>query len=73
MKLEMDKLLESLSERESHILRLHFGLDGKTPRSFEEIGRVLKLSRERVRQINGIALMKIKQRSYVDDMKVYIV
>lgn len=73
MKQEMEKLLNRLSDREAEVLRLHFGLNGDTPQSFEEIGRLLKLSRERVRQINSIALSKLKQTSTLEDLKLYIV
>lgn len=71
-KQELYKILNQLSDRESTIVRLHIGLNGETPRSFEEIARVLKLSRERIRQINGNALSKLKQNSMVNDMEVYI-
>lgn len=73
MKQEVEELLKTLSDREANVLRLHFGLNGETPQSFEEIGRLLKLSRERVRQINGIALSKLKQTSTLDRLKMYIV
>ncbi|XP_060669990.1 RNA polymerase sigma factor sigD, chloroplastic isoform X2 [Ziziphus jujuba] len=72
MKQEVKKLLKSLSDREAHVLRLHFGLNGKSPQTFEEIGRVLKLSRERVRQINGIALSKLRHTSIVDNLRLYL-
>ncbi|KAL1811664.1 hypothetical protein ACET3Z_021729 [Daucus carota] len=62
-KQELEKILNQLSDRESIIVRLYYGLDGKAPRSFEEIGNVLKLSRERIRQINGTALSKLKQNT----------
>lgn len=73
MKQELEGLLKTLSDREANVLRLHFGLNGGTPQSFEEIGRLLKLSRERVRQINNIALSKLKQTSILDRLKIYIV
>ncbi|KAH0981598.1 hypothetical protein GBA52_008775 [Prunus armeniaca] len=73
MKQEVEKLLKTLSDREANVLRLHFGLNGESPQSFEEIGRLLKLSRERVRQINGIALSKLRQTSTLDNLKLYIV
>ncbi|XP_010557806.1 PREDICTED: RNA polymerase sigma factor sigD, chloroplastic isoform X2 [Tarenaya hassleriana] len=66
------KLLETLTERESRVLRLYFGLNGETPMSFEEIGKKLKLSRERVRQINGIALAKLRNEHNVNDLKMYL-
>ncbi|KAA8515643.1 hypothetical protein F0562_018746 [Nyssa sinensis] len=72
MKQEIEKLLKTLCDREVHIVRLHYGLNGETPWSFEEIGRQLKLSRERVRQINHTALSKLKQNSMIDNLKVYV-
>nr|QKY65008.1 plastidic RNA polymerase sigma-subunit 4 [Passiflora tenuiloba] len=74
LKQELEELLQTvLTPREAHILRLHFGLTGQTPQSWEAIGRLLKLSRERVRQINYIALSKLRQKSIVDNLKAYIV
>ncbi|KAI4323454.1 hypothetical protein L6164_023057 [Bauhinia variegata] len=73
MKQEAKKLIETLTKREAEIVRLHFGLNGESPKSFEEIGRLLKLSRERVRQINGIALSKLKETTIVDSLKYYVV
>nr|AKC88710.1 sigma factor [Hypseocharis bilobata] len=74
IKQEVEKLLNTLSERESCILRLRYGLDGITPRSCEEIGIILNLSRERVRQIKNIALTKLRESSLADNLKMlYIV
>lgn len=72
MKQEVEKLLKTLSKREAQVLRLHLGLNGETPQSFEEIGSVLELSRERVRQINGIALSKLRNTSIVDYLRLYL-
>ncbi|KAK3017290.1 hypothetical protein RJ639_006394, partial [Escallonia herrerae] len=72
MKQELEKIVNLLCDREAHILRLHYGLDGETPRSYEEIGKLLKLSRERVRQIYRTAMSKLQQSSLVDNLKVYI-
>lgn len=69
---ELENLLKILCEREAYILRLHYGLDGVTPQSFDEIGRLLKLSRERVRQINRIAISKLRQSIVVDNFDVYM-
>ena len=71
MKQEVERALNTLCEREANILRLYFGLNGETPLSFEDIGRLMKLSRERVRQINSIALSKLRQTSLVDCLKLY--
>lgn len=73
MKQGVVKLLNTLEKREEEIVRLYFGLNGETPLSFEEIGKLLKLSRERIRQIHGIALSKLRQNTIVDSLKFYVV
>lgn len=74
LKQELEKLFQTvLTEREAHILRLHFGLNGQTPQSCEEIGRLVKLSRERVRQIIGAALSKLRHKEIVEPLKAYAV
>ena len=54
-------LLNDLDEREAKILRMRYGLDGEEPLTLKEIGRKIRLTRERVRQIEGEALRKIKE------------
>lgn len=54
-------LLDALDDRESKILRLRYGLDGREPRTLKEIGAEIHLTRERVRQIECEALRKIKE------------
>ncbi|XP_060217368.1 RNA polymerase sigma factor sigD, chloroplastic-like [Lycium barbarum] len=71
MKQDLEKLLHNvLCDREAMILKLHFGLNGDTSQSFEEIGRVLKLSRERIRQINCTALSKLRESTMLDNFKM---
>ena len=53
-------LLDDLDERESKILRLRYGLDGEEPLTLKQIGVRIRLTRERVRQIECEALIKIK-------------
>src|SRR5476649_1158781 len=60
-----------LSEREQQILNLRFGLAGTDdPKSLEEIGRVLGITRERVRQIEGEALRRLAERREIAALKV---
>ena len=54
-------LLSDLDERDSKILRMRYGLDGGEPMTLKEIGVKIKLTRERVRQIECEALQKIKE------------
>lgn len=73
MKQELEDLLKTLTQREEKILRLYYGLNGDTPLTHEQIGKVLRLSRERVRQIIGIALKKLQQTDNLNNLKVYVV
>ena len=57
---EVDRLLTSLGERERQILRLRYGLDRGEPRTLEEVGAELSLTRERIRQIERSALAKLR-------------
>lgn len=52
-------LLDAIDEREAKVLRMRFGLDDRETRTLKEVGRVLNLSRERVRQIEHEALRKL--------------
>lgn len=55
------KLVENLPEREARILRLRFGLDSGQEQTLETVGRKLKLTRERIRQLQNMALQKLRQ------------
>jgi RNA polymerase primary sigma factor len=57
---EVDKLLSALEAREREILRLRYGLDSGEPRTLEEVGVTLCLTRERIRQIEQSALSKLR-------------
>ncbi|MCE0497017.1 MAG: RNA polymerase sigma factor RpoD/SigA [Methylacidiphilales bacterium] len=54
-------MLHVLDERELKIINLRFGLDGKKEMTLEEVGRKFKVTRERIRQLQNIALRKIKR------------
>ena len=54
-------LLHVLDERELKIITMRFGLDGKKEMTLEEVGRKFKVTRERIRQLQNIALRKIKR------------
>ncbi|XP_064960522.1 RNA polymerase sigma factor sigD, chloroplastic-like isoform X2 [Musa acuminata AAA Group] len=63
----LEKALKTLSDREEYIVRLHYGLNGETVRSCDEIGRLMNLSRERVRQIHCGALKRLREdKSFVE-------
>lgn len=55
------ELVQKLPDRESAILRYRFGLDGNNERTLEEIGEKYGVTRERIRQIQNIALAKLRR------------
>jgi RNA polymerase primary sigma factor len=59
----VEEALGTLKEREAKILRLYFGLDSQEPMTLEEIGSILGITRERVRQIKEKALLRLRHAS----------
>lgn len=57
---DIDQALSYLEPRERQIIELRFGLNGKEPESLEEVGKHLKLSRERVRQLEERCIKRLK-------------
>ena len=64
--------LAGLKEREAKILRLYFGLDGSEPMTLEQIGAVLNITRERVRQIKEKALSRLRHVSRARALESYL-
>jgi RNA polymerase primary sigma factor len=69
---DIERSLLSLSGRESDVVRLFYGLNGKTPLSLEEIGLLFDLTRERVRQIKEKAIRRLKHTSRCRSLKTYL-
>jgi RNA polymerase primary sigma factor len=64
--------LESLSDREAKILTLYFGIGREEALTLEEIGRILGLTRERVRQIKEKAIKKLRHASRSSYLQAYL-
>jgi RNA polymerase primary sigma factor len=58
---EMDGLLDVLDKREQKIISQRFGLDGGTPKTLEDVGKDFGITRERIRQLQNIALTKLRR------------
>jgi RNA polymerase primary sigma factor len=58
---EIDRALRTLPPRDAKVLRLYFGLDGGREHTLEEIGGMLGVTRERVRQLRDRALKRLKE------------
>ena len=69
---DVEKTLKVLSSREEDIIRLRFGIGREMPYTLEEIGRVMGLSRERVRQIEASALKKIQQAEEQGSLREFL-
>lgn len=61
LKEQIEDMLQLLSERERNVLELRFGLKDGKPRTLEEVGKYFDVTRERIRQIEGKALNKLKK------------
>ena len=67
---ELQEALASLNERMRHVLELRFGLNGQLPRTLEEVGSELGVTRERVRQLESRALRELQ--SVAPDLRLYL-
>jgi len=56
----LEKILHTLSSRQRRVLELRFGLDGRPPRTLDEVGRTFNVTRERIRQIESQSLKRIR-------------
>lgn len=57
---QLDRILETLTPREQTVIRLRFGIGQDEPRTLEQVGQSLSVTRERIRQIEAKALKKLK-------------
>jgi len=69
---QMKDILDSLSPRERHVLRLRFGLDDGQSLTLEEVGQKFGVTRERVRQIEAKALRKLRHPTRSRKLKDYL-
>ena len=65
-------VLNFLNQREKTILIKRFGLDGSNKKTLEEIGKSMGFSKERIRQIENIAIKKLKERDDVHHLLEYL-
>ena len=72
LKEQLVEVLGTLTEREQKVLRLRFGLDDGRARTLEEVGKEFNVTRERIRQIEAKALMKLRHPSRSRKLKDYL-
>jgi RNA polymerase primary sigma factor len=69
---DMQKALDTLTDRERAILSLYFGIEGEEPLTLEEIGKRMNLTRERIRQIKEKAILRLRHNSRSKYLKGYV-
>ena len=72
LKIDIERALSTLSDREAEIARLYFGIGREHPLTLEEIGQRFGLTRERVRQIKEKALRKLRQKHRREELVAHI-
>lgn len=65
-------LLEHLDERERRILQHRFGLDNTKPKTLEELGKILGFSKERIRQLEDLAINKLRAKNDIETFREYL-
>lgn len=72
MKEDLDKVLDSLNIREKQVIRWRFGLDDGRMKTLQEIGELMGVSRERIRQIESCAFRKLKNKRRTKHLQQYL-
>lgn len=73
MREDLDKVLDSLSTREKQVIRWRFGMEDGRMKTLQEIGETMRVSRERVRQIESSAFRKLKNKKRNNHLQQYLV
>jgi len=72
LKMEIERALSTLTEREAEVIRLYFGLNKEHSLTLEEIGERFNLTRERVRQIKEKAIRRLRHASRSKNLRAYL-
>lgn len=72
LKIEIERAISTLTNREADILRMYYGLNSTIPISLDEIADKYALTRERVRQIKEKAIKRLKQTSRSKQLKAFL-
>jgi RNA polymerase primary sigma factor len=68
---QIERALDTLTPRDARVLRLYFGLEGGREHTLEEIGNMLGVTRERVRQLRDRALKRLREGDLGDALESF--
>lgn len=68
----IENCFAQLRDREAKVLRLYFGLDAPEPKTLEQIGEMLGITRERVRQIKEKALQRLRHQGHAEVLEAFL-
>lgn len=71
-KKDISRLISVLEPREQEIIKRRFGINNEEPKTLEEIGNTLGFSKERIRQLENIALQKLRKVERIEKFKTYL-
>lgn len=71
LKVEVEKLLDKLPQKEAAILKQRYGIGGMAPKSLKEIGDLFHLTKERIRQIEKRAILRLKAMPMTKELQAY--
>lgn len=72
MKQDLEKVLDSLNPRERQVIRWRFGMEDGRMKTLQEIGEIMGVSRERIRQIESCAFRKLKNKKRTKHLQQYL-
>lgn len=72
MKEDLNKTLDCLNEREKTVVRWRFGMEDGRMKTLQEIGELMGVSRERIRQIESCAFRKLKTKKRTKNLQQYM-
>ncbi|XP_010251516.1 PREDICTED: RNA polymerase sigma factor sigB-like isoform X2 [Nelumbo nucifera] len=73
MKQDLEKVLDSLNPREKQVIRWRFGMEDGRMKTLQEIGELMGVSRERIRQIESCAFRKLKNKRRTKNLQQYVI
>ena len=69
---DVNRLIKTLDKREQEIIKRRFGINNEEPKTLEQIGSILGFSKERIRQIENLALQKLRRVNNIENLKSYL-